>query len=118
MKAELMKMLLTDLECDKDGHGECEMCEYSYSDDACYRHIAGITADYMLANNVIVLPCKVGDYVHFKGVDTPCKVSAIHLYAEGDCQVSLTCGKATSTITFAEFSDCCTVLTDKEAPKE
>lgn len=84
---------------------------------ACPHYKAAAPDGIHTASNV-VLPCNAGDLVHFKGVDTPCKVSAIHLYAEGEGQISLTCGKATSTITFAEFYECCTVLTDTEAPKK
>ena len=73
--------------------------------DAGYRKQSG---------NAIELPCKVGDLVHFKGLETPWKVSAIHIYEEGQPQISITSetGKITSTMTANEFYMFCTVLTD------
>jgi hypothetical protein len=64
MRNKLIELLETKLECNKDGHGECEMCEYLYSDDACIRHISEITADFMISNNVVVLPVKPRDTVY------------------------------------------------------
>ena len=67
--------------------------------------------------NVIELPCKAGDLVHFKGLETPWKVSAIHIYEEGQLQISITSetGKITSTMTANEFYMFCSVLTEEEA---
>lgn len=63
-------------------------------------------------------PCKVGDYVRFKGLVTPWKVTAMHFYdAEGDPQISITCGKVTSTMTLTEFSEYAFVLTKEEAER-
>ena len=66
------------------------------------------------SENVIELPCKVGDLVHFKGLETPWKVSAIHIYEEGQPQISITSetGKITSTMTANEFYMFCFVIDD------
>lgn len=60
MRDRLIELLETDLECNKDGHGECAMCPHKYSDEACIRHISEITADFMLSKGVIVPPVPVG----------------------------------------------------------
>ena len=64
MRDKLKKLLMTDVECNKCGHGDCSMCEYEYSDEKCFEHMSAIIADYLLANGVIVLPCKIGDIVY------------------------------------------------------
>lgn len=66
------------------------------------------------SENVIELPCKVGDLVRFKGLETPWKVSAIHIYEEGQPQISITSetGKITSTMTANEFYMFCFVIDD------
>lgn len=60
----LIELLETDLECNKDGHGDCSMCEYEYADNDCIRQISIQTADYLLASGVTVPPCKVGDKLY------------------------------------------------------
>lgn len=65
MRDKLIELLTTEVECNSGGHGDCEMCEYKYADKECERHISEITADMLLANGVIVLPCKVGDTVYY-----------------------------------------------------
>lgn len=69
------------------------------------------------SENVIELPCKVGDLVHFKGLETPWKVSAIHIYQEGQPQISITSetGKMTSTMTANEFYAFCFVVADERS---
>lgn len=56
-------------------------------------------SDYLIANGVIVPPCKVGDCVRFKGLTSLWQVDAIHYYREGLPQITVTNGKVTSTIT-------------------
>ena len=41
---------------------DCDECEYNQSDNNC---IIELITDYLLANGVIVPPCKVGDVVYF-----------------------------------------------------
>ena len=77
----------------------------------------GLMADHLLANGVLVLPCKVGDWVHFKGLEHPLRVVAVHFYAEGDGQISIACGKTTNTMTFRSFAEWGCVLTKEEAEK-
>lgn len=60
---ELIKLLSIDIECNKDGHGDCSMCEYKYADDKCFKYISELTADFLLANGVRVSPYNVGDPV-------------------------------------------------------
>ena len=64
MRDRLVELLLTDVECDKDGHGDCSMCEYKYADDECAKYFSERIADFLLENGVIVPPCKVGDIVY------------------------------------------------------
>lgn len=61
MRDRLIELLLKDLECDKNGNGNCEMCEYKYADKKCEKYLIRILADHLLANGVILPPCKVGD---------------------------------------------------------
>lgn len=90
MRDRLIKLFMTEVECNKDGHGECEMCKYQYADKECERHVSEILADLFLAEGVIAPPCNVGDYVYYiKGgyykepkyceVSRPCKVVEISL---------------------------------------
>lgn len=72
---------------------------------------------YTDKSRYVELPCKVGDLVRFKGLENPWKVSAIHLCAEGQPQISLTSGKITTTMTFSEFSEDAFVLSQEEAEK-
>ena len=74
----------------------------------------GECADYMLDNGVIVPPCKVGDYVRFKGLTSLWRVDAIHYYREGLPQISVTNGKITTTVTDDGMFE---VLTREEAEK-
>lgn len=62
-KNKLIELLCADIECNKDGHGDCSMCEYKYSDDKCFKYISELTADFLLANKVRVSPYNVGDTV-------------------------------------------------------
>ena len=56
-------------------------------------------ADHLLANGVIVPPCKVGDYVRFKGLTTLWQVVAIHYYRKGLPQITVTNGKISQIVT-------------------
>lgn len=78
----------------------------------------GIYADYLLANGVIVPPCKVGDYVRFKGLTSLWQVDAIHYYREGLPQITVTNGKVTSTITDFETFEVVTKEQAEEKLKE
>lgn len=64
MRDRLTALLTTEIECNKDGYGDCSICPYEYADKECERHIAELTADYLIANGVILPPCKVGDTVY------------------------------------------------------
>lgn len=44
--------------------------------DGCARHWAEVVADYLLANGVVVLPCKVGDIMYYIRKSTD--LSALH----------------------------------------
>lgn len=54
--------------------------------------------DYLLENGVTVPPCKVGDYVRFKGLTTLWQVAAIHQYLKGSPQITVTNGKISNTV--------------------
>lgn len=64
MRNKLIELMETEIECNKDGHGDCEMCPYSYADKACVRHISELTADMFIANKVVILPVKPRDIVY------------------------------------------------------
>ena len=64
MKDKLVKLLMTEIECKKTGNGGCSTCEYEYADDKCMQYYTELIADYLLANGVIVPPCKAGDTVY------------------------------------------------------
>ncbi len=54
---------------------------------------------YKEKDRYIKPPCKVGDYVRFKGLTSLWQVDAIHYYREGLPQISVTNGKITTTVT-------------------
>jgi hypothetical protein len=78
MKDRLVELLMTEVECNKDGHGDCSMCPNKYADKECERHIARLTADYLLKNGVIVPPCNVGDTVW---IEWKKKIYPVRVYA-------------------------------------
>ncbi len=59
-------------------------------------------ADHLLAEGIIVPPCKVGDYIKRKGDAylVLWRVDAIHYYREGQPHITATHGKVTLTTTF------------------
>jgi hypothetical protein len=64
MKDKLMELLLADVVCSTGDTGECDSCEYCYNEDACYKRMSLCIADSMIAQNVVVLPVKLGDTVY------------------------------------------------------
>ncbi len=91
---------------------DCGDCQPEES--KCKRYPIEKETDYLLANGVIVPPCKVGNYVRFKGLTTLWQVDAIHYYREGLPQITVTNGKITNTVTdFGTFE----VFTKEEAEK-
>ena len=64
MRDKLIELLETELACTKDGHGDCDMCEYTCADKSCIRQISEDTADFMLSKGVVVLPIKPNDTVY------------------------------------------------------
>lgn len=77
--------LIKDVECHPEktcpnlyNNDNCPDCEYDEGDVCnCFAR----KADYLLANGVIVLPCKVGDTVHviYDGYVTSAKVLAFYI---------------------------------------
>ena len=67
--------LLNEAEDICDGTFDCDECEYNPSDNNCR---CELTADHLLANGVIVPPCKVGQTIYyaddFLGIVEKCKV--------------------------------------------
>lgn len=61
------------------------------------------TVEHLLANGVILPPCKVGDYVKFTGSDEIWRVDCLHFYLEGQHQISITRENVIHTITFNMF---------------
>lgn len=74
-------------------------------------------ADHLLAEGVIVPPCKVGDYVKVKGDSKVWWVDALHFYREGVPEISISNRKVTNTMSFETFEACMEVLTREEAEK-
>ena len=54
LKQRLIELVLTDVECDKDGHGDCSTCEYRYSDDNCFKYYSRAITDFLIANGVTI----------------------------------------------------------------
>lgn len=88
MRDRLIKLLETDVECNKDGHGDCSMCEYKYADDKCAHYLSNIIADFLLANGVIVPQVNVGDklyYISSVGKIVENEVWYVGAFAKGTC---------------------------------
>lgn len=83
-------------------------------------YCAEALADYLLANGVIVPPCKVGDYAKYKynGAEAIWKITSISFYAEGQPQLSLTHGKVTNTVGLAFFEDRFEIIPKEEAEEK
>lgn len=62
-RERLMELLLADIDCGLSYC--CDMCEYDYNDDDCFKHCTGKMADFLLANGVIVPRVKVGQTVWY-----------------------------------------------------
>lgn len=54
LRQRLAELLLTDNECDKDGHGDCSRCEYRYANDKCAKYITRIIVEFLIANGVTI----------------------------------------------------------------
>lgn len=54
VRQRLIDLVSTEIECDKDGHGDCSMCEYRYADDECFKYYSGIMVDFFIANGVTI----------------------------------------------------------------
>ena len=54
VRQRLIDLALTEIECDKDGHGDCSRCEYRYADDECAKYYSGIMVDFFIANGVTI----------------------------------------------------------------
>lgn len=131
MRNRLIELLETDIECNKDGHGDCEMCPYSYADRACTQHISELIADMMLSKGVIASPVKVGDYVYtIKGayckepkyctVSKPLRVNEISIKHKRDGKDTIMRGFITENGTRYSFDNIgkTVFLTKEEAEKE
>lgn len=85
MRDRLVKMLAEGRElCEKI---QCEGCRRSCKGlNDC---IANVQAEHLLANGVIVPPCKVGDTVyHLTSVDTHAELGVIEIFEGKVCSVS------------------------------
>ena len=70
MRERLIELLLADVSCGKDGHGDCSMCEYESAENECVKYLATRLADHLLANGVIVPPSQPGSEVFFAGLES------------------------------------------------
>ncbi len=82
MSKERLIGLLKKSRCDKecDGFNNEDFCNGCAGHEKCVK-----TADYLLANGVIVLPCKVGDTVYFDavGYHDSAEIDGIHIDEKG-----------------------------------
>lgn len=62
MRDRLTKLLRADVDCTHCTN--CEECEYYGSEDDCFNQLSGTMADFLLANQVVVLPVKPRDTVY------------------------------------------------------
>ena len=69
MRDRLVELLRADMRNECDKHEDCLDCPYYNDEDACYEHLATVCADHLIANGVIVPPCKVGDTVYMIGTN-------------------------------------------------
>ena len=53
-------------ECDGCQNGECSDCPYYLNEEECFDHWCKSKADELIANGVILSPCKIGDIVYVK----------------------------------------------------
>ena len=72
-RENLVKLLRADIKNECDKHEKCVGCPYENDREACYNHLATATADYLLANGVIVQFFKVGGKVYFHQFDNDLK---------------------------------------------
>ena len=86
MRDRLIALLRADMTTECDKYDDCSACVYRYDENACYNHLASIAADHLIANGVIVPPCKVGETVYCINTffqNDPrinvCEVDAIHI---------------------------------------
>jgi hypothetical protein len=111
----------TEIECNKDGHGECRMCPYLYADKACVRHISELTADMMLSQGVVVFPVKPGDTVYTinRGKIKEWKVYFVGINAESDIKFTIADEGFHNTYEFWDFNiGVCVFLTEEDAINE
>lgn len=74
-------------------------------------------ANGFLENGVIAPPCKIGDFVRFKGLRNLWKITSMHFYSDGKPQVSVTCEKVTNTMTIESLIEQAEIITKEEAEK-
>lgn len=60
----LIELLRAEIPTECDDHEDCIGCPYEFDVEGCFKALAVSTADYLLANGVIVPPCKVGQTVY------------------------------------------------------
>ena len=73
MRDRLIELLDACGRCDKHTEEKgCVGCEYEYFEDKCENYLRERMADDLLANGVIVPPCKVGGDVYLLGPEVPC----------------------------------------------
>lgn len=63
IRDRLTELINTKIDCNKDGHGDCSMCEYKCADENCIKYFSELTADYLIENDVtIVVKCRDCEY--------------------------------------------------------
>ena len=65
MRDRLIGLLSTGFECGLSENGDCSNCPHEPFENECFAHWCKERADYLIANGVILPPCKVGDTVYY-----------------------------------------------------
>ena len=121
MKKKLYDIIMTDVECDKDGHGDCEMCPYRYADKEYQAYVSNILADFFLSKGVVVLPVKPGDTVYIinRGKIKEHKVYFVGINSHGDIKFTVADEDFHNTYEFWDFNiGVCVFLTQEDAITE
>ncbi len=90
IRDRLVELVNTKIDCNKDGHGDCSMCEYKCADENCIKYFSELTVDYLIENDVtIVVKCRNCEYCQV-GVDILdnltlfCNRTPLHLAVDKD----------------------------------
>ena len=123
MRKRLLELLMTDIECNKDGLGECSRCEYEYAEVECAKYLTGIITDFLLEHGVIALPVTIGQPVwelcrwqHKETEIREGKVSMLQQKADKSWKIRISVNSSVYDITLDEIGK--KVFLTKEAAEQ